>query len=120
MEIAIDWMDKMEELGRAFDVAVDAYNAAIEEQAIALRMVNPAGDIAREETRLKLAALFANVGVLNYRYQIAMAIINPCCSGNYLIGTLNSIVRNLERCVSEDHKAKFEYNTLFGSQGDAK
>jgi len=120
VKVEVDWMDNTEELGQAFDVAVDAYNAAIEDQAIVLRMVNPAGDIAREEVRLRLAALFCDVGVLNYRYQIAMAAINPCCSGNYLIGTLNSIVRNLERCVSEDHKAKFEYNTLFGSQGDAK
>lgn len=120
MNVKIDWMDNMDELGNAFDAAVDAYNAAIEEQAIALRMVNPAGDVVREETRLKLAALFCDVGIMNYRYQIAVAVMEPCCGGNYLCETLHSIIRNLERYISEEHKARIEYNAIFGSQGDAK
>lgn len=116
MNIEIDWMDNIDELGGAFDAAVDAYNAAVEAGTDALWIYNPAGDVVRADTRLKIAAAGRAVSILNYRYQIAMAVIHPGCSGNYLCETLHSMIRNLERCISEDHKAGIEYNTL----GDAK
>lgn len=117
MNITVDWNDGLGVLVRAMEETSTDYLNAIDEGNLSLKMEDPAGEIVREETRLRIAVLNRKLRMLYDRQQIVALATKVACDERGRGILISSLAHDLERQIEFYPIVVKAYETIFGTIG---